>query len=213
LQRHPGIFVEYSTISGNGAYFSGAADFGNELTTSEIRNSTISGNTATFRTAGISSSDGLLRVWDSTIAFNAAQNGFCGAGLITFGVREYLSLDNSIIADNTAGGGEDDLCLQPFDGGGMIGSGNLVMTSNVTLPPDTIQTEPLLGPLVDNGGLTLTHALLAGSLAIDAGHDIVADYDQRGTGFARRSGSHVDIGAFEVQQAAPPDAIFANGFD
>jgi hypothetical protein len=63
--------------------------------------------------------------------------------------------------------------------------------------------DPLLGPLADNGGPTFTMALLHGSPALEAGNDAVLrppyalKNDQRG--FARRSGSHVDIGAFEFQ--------------
>jgi hypothetical protein len=63
--------------------------------------------------------------------------------------------------------------------------------------------NPLLGPLSDNGGPTPTMALLNGSPALDAGDDalLLRPYalrkDQRG--FPRKSGSHVDIGAFEFQ--------------
>ena len=64
--------------------------------------------------------------------------------------------------------------------------------------------NPLLGPLANNGGPTLTHALLAGSPAINAGiNPLALAFDQRGTGFARSSGV-TDIGAFEVQGAPPP---------
>ena len=54
-----------------------------------------------------------------------------------------------------------------------------------------------LGPLQDNGGPTLTHALLVGSPAIDAGDDAAAPTtDQRGV--ARPLGAATDIGAFEL---------------
>lgn len=203
--------VAYSTISGNNAYFAGGAAFGTTYTTSSISNSTISGNTAKFRTAGLSSNDGFLRVSNSTIAFNEAERSFCGGGLITFGLAEYLSLNNSIIANNSDAGVSDDLCIQPFQGGGIIGSTNIVISANVALPPDTIRDDPRLAPLADNGGLTLTHALLDGSPAIDAGHDDdIATYDQRGVGFPRKFGAHVDLGAFESRMT---DILFANGFE
>jgi hypothetical protein len=63
--------------------------------------------------------------------------------------------------------------------------------------------DPLLGPLTGNGGPTPTMALLHGSAALDAGDDALLrppyalTTDQRG--FPRKSGSHVDIGAFEFQ--------------
>jgi hypothetical protein len=56
--------------------------------------------------------------------------------------------------------------------------------------------DPKLGPLQDNGGATLTHALLPGSLAIDNADDGAApSTDQRGV--ARPQGAASDIGAFE----------------
>jgi hypothetical protein len=66
--------------------------------------------------------------------------------------------------------------------------------------------DPMLGPLADNGGPTLTHALVPGSPAINAGNNALipagVSTDQRGIGFPRISGSRVDIGAVE---SAPPD--------
>jgi hypothetical protein len=64
-------------------------------------------------------------------------------------------------------------------------------------------SDPLLAPLADNGGPTLTHALLQGSPAIDAGPDPVPtftgnEFDQRGPGFVRVFGTRVDIGAYEA---------------
>ncbi len=69
--------------------------------------------------------------------------------------------------------------------------------------------NPMLGPLTNNGGQTLSFALLPGSPAIDAGDDTLASLvtDQRG--FPRDAGAHVDIGAFELQPAAPPNPIMS----
>lgn len=82
----------------------------------------------------------------------------------------------------------------------------------LTATGDQINTDPLLGPLQDNGGPTFTHALLTGSPAIDAGDpNFNPDsfyppmvYDQRGTGFNRVVNGRVDIGAFEVQAVPSP---------
>jgi hypothetical protein len=64
--------------------------------------------------------------------------------------------------------------------------------------------DPMLGPLQSNGGPTQTHALLAGSKAIDKGvADPAVTTDQRGAGFPRQKDGNgdglkgVDIGAFE----------------
>src|SRR5215813_10431300 len=79
---------------------------------------------------------------------------------------------------------------------------------------DRINTDPMLGPLQNNGGSAFTHALLPGSPAIDAGKNFTAETtDQRGSGFVRtfddasianaNGGDGTDIGAYEVQPATP----------
>ena len=62
--------------------------------------------------------------------------------------------------------------------------------------------DPLLGPLTDNEGLTLTHALLDGSPAIDTGGADCPppDTDQRGV--VRAQGPECDIGAYELRQGS-----------
>jgi hypothetical protein len=72
-----------------------------------------------------------------------------------------------------------------------------------TCPCSVNNTDPVLGPLANYGGPTLTMALLAGSPAIDGGDP--ASYppaDQRG--HARPFGSAPDIGAFE---SSPPYTV------
>jgi len=102
---------------------------------------------------------------------------------------------------------------------------NFIRVSFVAIPPasqlpdDTLSTPcPLLGPLRDNGGPTLTHALLSGSIAIDHGNNTKNyDEDQRGIDldalpfpYPRVSGLFADIGAYEVNQS---DIVFNGGFD
>src|SRR5205823_411806 len=73
-------------------------------------------------------------------------------------------------------------------------------------PGDQINTDPLLGPLQDNGGPTFTHALLPGSPAIDTGDPNFTPppfFDQRGPGFDRVANGRIDKGSFEVQGATP----------
>jgi hypothetical protein len=69
-------------------------------------------------------------------------------------------------------------------------------------PGDQINTDPLLGPLQDNGGPTLTHMLLPGSPAIDAGDPNFTPppfHDQRGPCFYRVFGRRIDVGSVETQ--------------
>jgi hypothetical protein len=77
---------------------------------------------------------------------------------------------------------------------------------------DLTGADPKLGPLTDNGGPTLTHALGAGSPAIDRGNRFGLTTDQRGEprpsdlpGIPNASGGDgTDIGAFELQATPPP---------
>jgi hypothetical protein len=71
--------------------------------------------------------------------------------------------------------------------------------------------DPQLGPLANNGGPTLTLALLHGSPALAAGDDALLGppynltTDQRGS--PRNTGAHVDIGAFQFQPIATPPLL------
>src|SRR5207248_557682 len=92
---------------------------------------------------------------------------------------------------------------------------------------DQINTDPLLGPLQNNGGPTFTHGLLTGSPAINAGDPNFTPpplYDQRGPGYDRVFNGRIDIGSLEVQPGptltptptpTPPPTVctLAEGFD
>ena len=76
----------------------------------------------------------------------------------------------------------------------------------LTGPGDQINTNPLLGPLQNNGGRTFTHELLSGSPAITAGDPSFTPppfNDQRGPGFNRVVNGRIDVGSFEVQPHGP----------
>jgi len=86
---------------------------------------------------------------------------------------------------------------------GVVGSGTVVHDLGGTL----IGVNPLLGALASNGGPTMTHALLPGSPAINAGPNPVPSFtgnanDQRGAGLARVVNGRVEIGAFEAPTVA-----------
>ena len=61
--------------------------------------------------------------------------------------------------------------------------------------------DPTFGTLADNGGPTMTHALLPGSVAIDKipADSCEVDEDQRGV--TRPQGDSCDVGAFELEVA------------
>jgi hypothetical protein len=89
------------------------------------------------------------------------------------------------------------------------GFANTLIASNTPAGGDSF-SDPKLGPLADNGGPTLTMALLPGSPAIDAGNTTLAPAtDQRG--FPRPAGVAADIGAFEYGSVMPTLAISRSG--
>jgi hypothetical protein len=209
--------VFWSTISGNSATAGGGIALMNDSSghTASIVESTISGNVA--HAAGGIAANIPLAISNSTIAFNTANVpdkqpiGYAWSGGLAVRASP-VTITSTIVANNLAhhSDGRD----ERSDIGGDIpndvgGSTSLVVDSAQVVPPDTIFADPLLAPLADNGGLTRTHALGAGSPAIDAGDDAGWDTDQRGTGYPRIRNARADIGAYEVD----PDLIFRNGFD
>ncbi len=86
---------------------------------------------------------------------------------------------------------------------------NTLIVSNTPAGGESF-SDPKLGPLADNGGPTLTMALLPGSPAIDAGNTSLAPAtDQRG--FPRPAGLAADIGAFESGSVMPTITISRSG--
>src|SRR5206468_141935 len=114
-----------------------------------------------------------------------------------------VSLTNTIVAGNWAEsdpdvGGVIGAAFNNLigDGGGSTGLADGVNGNRVGTHARPF--DPQVGPLQDNGGLTLTLALLPGSPAIDAGTPNGAPAtDQRGV--PHLPGLAVDIGAFEYQ--------------
>jgi hypothetical protein len=67
--------------------------------------------------------------------------------------------------------------------------------SSLATPRDLLGDDPMVGPLQDNGGPTMTHAPLAGSPVLEALPRGCGNPDQRGI---ERLPSPCDIGAYEV---------------
>jgi hypothetical protein len=190
------LMLTDSTVNDNSATRGGGIYL--YYTSARLFNSTVSGNHASEHGGGI----GTLADWDQpvdlvncTIYTNTASNKGGGMQLEdTFTV----STKNTIVAGNDAGGVGPDIwgTIQSYDY-------NLIQnTSGATIqgttPHNITGINPILGLLADNGGRTWTHALLAGSPAINAGSctDIAGDpitVDQRGVPRI----SPCDIGAYE----------------
>jgi predicted outer membrane repeat protein len=193
LSQGEGIKFTNVTFSGNQANDNGGGIFVNTTGVLNLANATIMGNTADANADGTGQGGGVVV---DIVADNA--------GL--------LNLQNSIIAGN--------LDLSPglftkapdcdntvtSEGYNLIGNlGRALNGNHCVIVGDTtgnkIGGDPNLGPLQDNGGPTLTHALKQGSEAIDAGnpsgcsdyYNLPLNEDQRG---AVREG-RCDMGAYE----------------
>lgn len=225
------LTLQDSTVSNNSAFVAGAiASYTNPQTGTKvsINNSTISGNSAAQIVGGVLATAAKVYLYNSTIAFNTAFIGgklqsptsfiYPAAGVTVsevFGpVAVYMH--SALIANNTFGSSPakdfDLSVLEASNTSTFNGGHSLIFAARGTVPADTITGScPLLGPLRDNGGPTLTHALLSGSPAIDQGNNTLHfTSDQRGGSFLRLSGSLPDIGAYEVQQ---DDILFNTGFE
>jgi hypothetical protein len=227
--------IANSTIAGN----MGFKDCPAILSTASIAivNTTISGNSTDANAGGIgagavclnSNAVGTFR--NTTISGNSGNGtGGLGGGGILIATGATVNLGNTIVAGNTSATSGPDLYRQnstttfTTSGGNLIGdnSGNASApntdafpTGNPNINGDKVGTtgnviNPQLGALQNNGGRTLTRALLAASPAIDMGINALAisaglATDQRGTGFPRIVDGNgdgtltVDIGAFEYQ--------------
>lgn len=193
------LTIQDSTISGNTALGGdiqggeGGGISGNNIT---ITNSTITGNSA-LRGGGVAGGGNIAH---TTFSNNSAS--VAGGALY---LTSPLELGNTILKAGASG-------VNIFNNGGsLITHGYNVCSDNgsgfLNGPGDQINTDPMLGPLQNNGGPTLTHALLPGSPAIDAGDPNFTPppyYDQRGPVFWRVRNNRVDVGSFEVQSGTTP---------
>jgi hypothetical protein len=231
------VTITNSTISGNSAG-SGGGGIDNESGTLNVTGSTISGNSASDSGGGIDIDRGTVTITNSTISGNSA--GSFGGGIRNFGGTANLSfvtiasnsasigggisraggtvnIKNSIVGNNTASTG-------PNCSGGVTATGaNFATDGSCGAGFSTVPSTGLgglnLGPLANNGGPTQTHALQAGSAAIDAvpsgqcsdvnGNPVIQD--QRGV--SRPQGSRCDVGAYEAAAASTQAVTLEGGGD
>ena len=208
------------TVSGNSTSGSGGGIYGVAgaplhvaTSTVTISNCTVSGNAAEsgggiygvavnlLGFGGVS----IVTVSNSTINGNSAVHGGGIYSVEEQGAVATLDLGSSIL--NAGGSGEN-----IFNDGGTVISDGYNLSSDdgggyLNGPGDQINTDPMLGPLQDNGGPTFTHALSPRSPAINAGDPSFTpppSYDQRGSPFVRVFNGRIDIGSFEAGHRRHP---------
>ena len=184
------VSITNSTISGNGGGVHNST-----LSETVVSNSTISDNGS-----GIYNDNGALgaSVFNTTMSDN-------GVEIQNFNAPVVVAMSDTIF--NVSPGGHSILNdfgtvtsygynVSSDDGGGYLNGTD-----------DQINTDPMLGPLQNNGGPTFTHELLKGSPAIDTGDPNFTPppyYDQRGPDFLRVRNGRIDVGSFEVQAGTTP---------
>jgi hypothetical protein len=191
------LTITDSALTGNVATNGGAIfnDGASGMAILTINNSTLSSNSF----AGIfSDGTATITITNSTLSDNAVATISILAGTLSIGntilkaAASGINLNIGKPATVTSLGYN----VSSDDAGGFLAG-----------PGDQINTEPMLGPLQNNGGPTFTHALLPGSPAIDAADPNFTPpplYDQRGPDFWRVRNGRIDVGAFEVQAGATP---------
>jgi hypothetical protein len=214
------ITIANSTFSGNSSATGAGALYFRTNSDVAINNSTITGNTTGGGGGGIMViSVASIAVNQSTITANTSTSSnanSAGGGGILLSPRYLISNDpvvfsGTILSGNTSGvAGRADFGLYQNSltirsNSSLLGSIDSRTTINGT--GNLYSTNPNLGALANNGGLTKTMAPNVGSPAIDAGPNPVASFtgngfDQRGTPLLRVSGGRADIGAFEVQSSS-----------
>lgn len=219
------LVASNSTFVDNRAGQGGAINNNGDNSGVWVTNTTISGN-ATISNVEYPDGGGILTfgplvITNSTVIRNTSA---MGGGIADWGMTSLL---NTVVAANVGSGSVD---IETYgitsSGHNLIGNGPVIgMTDGVNgdmVGGNGSPIDPRLGPLQDNGGLTLTHMPLSESPVIDSGDNCVADggciapiltTDQRGNGYPRKVGHSVDRGAVESGTAAVPHSQTFFDFD
>ena len=172
------LTLENTAVYGNGGG-AGVVIYGGQI---KLINSTISGNTTS---SSITSEFGAVhgkRV--ELINSTVTNNGGNGVGALLGGVF----LKNSIISNHP-----NRNCANRSTSPVTRAGANISDDETCGGPSEIMIGDPVIGPLADNGGPSMTHALLAGSPAINAGNDCSLTVDQR---YVPRD-AQCDLGAYE----------------
>jgi hypothetical protein len=205
------LTIVNSALSGNFASSAGGGIFNDASSQGtaqlEMQNCTVNSNLASGGVGGIynfaPNGDAETYIYCSTFCGNSGNGA---GGILNFAAQfpTLVEMGNTILKAGASGANIVSGGVASFisDGYNLCSDAGGGVLTNTT---DQINTDPMLGPLQDNGGPTPTMAPLAGSAAIDKGKSFSLTNDQRGeprpfdwplTSNAT-GGDGSDIGAFE----------------
>ena len=197
--------IEQSILRDNVANSGGGGIYADDQVSMTLTNTTVSGNSVSNGDGGGLYLDSSIQaeLRSVTLVDNAASGS--GGGIHKEDTGSLLAYNNSIIAGNTATSDADCAIEQNTlsRGFNVLGNGTGCPTqaSDQSINAPAV-FDDLLAPLAGNGGPTLTHALVAGSIGDNAGdNDNCPDVDQRGTQ-RQQNGRSCDVGAYERVNAA-----------
>lgn len=186
-----GVYLEYTTInmtattiSNNSANY-GAGIWIGHMAIANLTNVTIADNHANMG-GGVWFADAVTGTFLNVTVADNPGNGLFGGGT-------GVVLQNTLIAGNTAGPDEGEISCDHTHGSA---GANMEYPDDMNSPctSSVIVADPMLGPLMNNGGPTETLAPAAGSPAIGKGTGCPST-DQRG----QPRKSPCTLGAYEVQ--------------
>ena len=200
------LTLNNSTISGNQAQSAGGGGIYNNGATVTLNNSTVTGNTTTTGGGGILSNSGTLNLNRSIVSGNTGNTGYdSGYEVVSYGTenannynvfgRDGISNNRAFAYSFTPGAND----FNATDDGGNVAIGSILNTT-----------------LANNGGPTSTHALVAGSPAVDRAPSAactaapISGLDQRSyprnvDGNATAGANECDAGSFEYLSSPPPN--------
>jgi len=188
------VTIEACTLSNNEAAGSGGGLYNYEDSSVLLTNCTIYGNSLPdggYGGGGIYNI-GEAELLNCTIASNDAGPGGEGGGYGEYGDGTF---ENTIVANNTADGSDNDMY-----GAAITSDGHNICTTDGSRDyfngaGDQVNTDPGLGPLQSNGGPTWTCAIGAISPAYNGTEETTSWVDQRGV--ERPQNTYWDVGAYE----------------
>lgn len=218
------LIVVNCTLSNNSGIGAGAirnSSANGHTASALVINSTLSYNTcnsgnasAIYNVSNAVGSPAILRIFNSTLSQNFNLSGGSTPMIENDGTSASLTIGSTIL------NGYPGMPTIGNAAGSPLSSGYNIATDNsaiLTATGDIKNTDPMITALRDNGGPSLTHALLPGSPALDKGFNFAGDSnntnytaltaDQRGLSRAvtfsssispPTNGDRTDVGAVEM---------------